>query len=250
MLENLGQLALDGADTHWYHQPKLGQQPADLVDLCGALNDKPLARTVQPEQRLLFGVLDRHKSHVWPPDRLAYRLGIRCIILVALDERLYELWRYQLDRVPNCSELAGPKMRSAAGLHPDQARRKLRKKSDYLRALQFPAQRNFASLVDPVHLKNILCQIEPNLRNVHRGRSCWFKWSLDTSTLAHLMPRQAGASMPLLIPVSEKPAPPLNSVHMMRLIMFAIGLGASLVRPGLPNITFSEQSFGLCGSPA
>src|ERR1039458_2481783 len=61
--------------------------------------------------------------------------------------------------------------------------------------------------------KNILCQIEPNLRNVHRGRSCWFKWSLDTSTLAHLMPRQAGASMPLLIPVSEKPAPPLWSVR-------------------------------------
>jgi hypothetical protein len=26
-----------------------------------------------------------------------------------------------------------------------------------------------------VHLKNELCQIDPNGRNVHPGRSCWFK---------------------------------------------------------------------------
>src|ERR1022692_1360055 len=199
MLENLGQLALDGADTHWYHQPKLGQQTADLVDLCGAPNDKPLARTVQPEQRLLFSVLDRHKSHVRPTDGLAYRLGIRCVILVALDERLYELWRYQLNCVPKCSELAGPKMRTTAGLHPNQARRQLREKANHLRALQLLAQRTLAALVDAVHLKNILCQIEPNLRNVHRGRSCWFKWLLDTSTLAQLMPLKVGASMPLTV---------------------------------------------------
>jgi hypothetical protein len=59
------------------------------------------------------------------------------------------------------------------------------------------AQCNFASRIDPMHLKNSLCQIDPNLRNVHRGRSCWFEWLLDTSTLAQLMPLKAGASMPL-----------------------------------------------------
>src|ERR1017187_6927298 len=44
--------------------------------------------------------------------------------------------------------------------------------------------------------ENILCQIEPNLHYVHRGRSCWFKGSLALPTLAHLMPPQAGASTP------------------------------------------------------
>ena len=36
------------------------------------------------------------------------------------------------------------------------------------------------------------------LSNVHRGRFLPVEWSLDTSTLAQLMPLKAGASMPLL----------------------------------------------------
>jgi len=40
--------------------------------------------------------------------------------------------------------------------------------------------------------------VDTDSRNVHPGRSRWFKWLLDTSTLAQLMPLKAGASIPLL----------------------------------------------------
>jgi hypothetical protein len=48
-----------------------------------------------------------------------------------------------------------------------------------------------------LNLENQLCQIDPDLRNVHPGRSCFRWWLLDTSTLAQLMPCKVGASMPL-----------------------------------------------------
>jgi hypothetical protein len=89
-------------------------------------------------------------------------------------------------------------MRAPAGLHPNEARRELSEKGNYLRTLQLFAQCDFASCIDPMHLKKHLCQIDPNRRNVHRGRSCWFKWLLDTSTLAQMMPLKVGASIPLV----------------------------------------------------
>src|ERR1022692_4624218 len=90
-------------------------------------------------------------------------------------------------------------MRTAACLHPNQARRQLNEKLRYLQTLQLLAQYDLASRINPVDLKNQLCQIDSNLGNVHLGRSCWFKWLLDTSTLAQLMPLKVGASMPLTV---------------------------------------------------
>src|SRR5438876_11459684 len=75
------------------------------------------------------------------------------------------------------------------------------------------AQHRLTLLADPVDLKDILCQIKPNRRNVHRCRSCRFEWLRNTSTLAPLMPCRAGASMPLLIPSgnpSQEAEPPLQ----------------------------------------
>jgi hypothetical protein len=48
-----------------------------------------------------------------------------------------------------------------------------------------------------MHLKHVFCQINADSRNVPHGSSCRFKWLLDTSTLAQLMPCRAGAPMPL-----------------------------------------------------
>src|SRR5258708_39474474 len=88
-------------------------------------------------------------------------------------------------------------MCAAARLHPNETRCQLSEKRNYLRTLQLLAQRHLASRIDAVYLEDEFCQIDPNLRNVHLGRSCWFKWLLDTSTLAQVMPLKAGASMPL-----------------------------------------------------
>jgi hypothetical protein len=147
---------------------------------------------------LLFGVLHWHKPHVRPADRLADRLAICCVIFIGLDVGLYELRRDQLYRVPERREPARPVMRTTAGFHPNEARRQLAEKRNQLRSLQLLTQCDLASRIHSVHLEDNFCQIDPNLRNVHPGRSCWFKWLISTSTLAQLMPYQAGASMPLV----------------------------------------------------
>jgi hypothetical protein len=97
------------------------------------------------------------------------------------------------------TKLSRPKMRTAAGFHADQARLQVGEKPNQVRSFERFAQHRLASLIHPVHLKDKLCQIDSNRRNVHRGRSCLVKWLLDTSTLAHLMPLKAGASIPLVV---------------------------------------------------
>src|SRR2546425_3880213 len=166
---------------------------------------------MQTQQSLLLNGLDRHKAHVLPTDRFANRFRVARIIFIRLHVRFHDLCGDELHSVAEFAELARPEMRAAAGLHPDQARPQLGEEIHHLRTLQGLAQHRLTLLADPVDLKDILCQIKPNRRNVHRGRSCRFEWLRNTSTLAHLMPCRAGASMPLLIPVSEKPEPPLSS---------------------------------------
>jgi hypothetical protein len=100
--------------------------------------------------------------------------GIRGVIFIAVNVRLNELRRDEFHHMSKLCELARPEMRTAASLHPNQARRQLIEKRIHLRAFQLFAQCNFASRID------------------------WFEWLLDTSTLAQLMPLKAGASMPLL----------------------------------------------------
>jgi hypothetical protein len=58
-------------------------------------------------------------------------------------------------------------MRTAAGLHSHQARRQLGHALDHPLARQPPLQ-NYPSLaVNTVKLKNILCQVDPDRRNLH-----------------------------------------------------------------------------------
>jgi hypothetical protein len=57
-------------------------------------------------------------------------------------------------------------------LDPPFARRQLGEKPRHLRAAQGFTEDRLAALIRPMHLKNILCQVDPNRRNVHGGRSC------------------------------------------------------------------------------
>src|ERR1700722_6927435 len=101
------------------HTSELRQQPADLIALRGPRTYQSLPRSVQCQERLLLGGLDRHKPHVRATHRLTDRLRIAGIVLVRLHVRLDELRGHQLDRVTQGSELAGPKVRTAASLHTD-----------------------------------------------------------------------------------------------------------------------------------
>jgi hypothetical protein len=96
ILEELGQLTFNAADTCGNHQPKLSKQSADLVGLSGARGDKSLTRPMQTQQCLLFCVLNRYKPHVRTANRFADRLCIRRIVLISLHVRLDELRRDEL----------------------------------------------------------------------------------------------------------------------------------------------------------
>jgi hypothetical protein len=70
-------------------------------------------------------------------------------------------------------KLSRPVVRAATGFHAHQARRQVGEKLGYLVAPELLPQDRLALLINPVYLENILCQIQPNCRNLHRGRLSW-----------------------------------------------------------------------------
>jgi hypothetical protein len=60
-------------------------------------------------------------------------------------------------------------MRRGTRLQPDQAARQRREECYHLAAPQLLAQNHYTARIDPVHLKNVLGQIQPNRRNLAHG---------------------------------------------------------------------------------
>ena len=176
--------------------PILRQQSSNLIGLRGARLDESLPGPMQRQHGLLLGVLDRHEAHVRPAHRLTDGFGIGHVVLVRLDIGLDELRGHQLHGVPERLQLPRPVMRAAARFHADQARRQVGEERHYLGALQLLLQHRLASLIDPMHLDHVLCQIDPNRRNLHLGRLSW----LVEHSHIHLgtsMPLREGATIPL-----------------------------------------------------
>ena len=93
------------------------------VDHLGPLSHQKIARAMQHQPPLLLDRFDLHKTHGRPPYRLADRLGIGGIVLVALDVGLHVLCRHQPHLMAKLREFTRPIVRRGAGLHADQARR-------------------------------------------------------------------------------------------------------------------------------
>jgi hypothetical protein len=75
-------------------------------------------------------------------------------------------------------------MRVAAGFHADHAALQIREELHNVLALELLAQNRLAPLINSMHLKDVFCQIGPNCRNLHFGRSFPFQWIEPISTLA------------------------------------------------------------------
>ena len=88
-------------------------------------------------------------------------------------------------------------MGTPTGLHPYQTRRQAGKKRAYLRTLQLPLHNRMAPLIDAVHLKYVFCQVEPNSRNLHNGRSYFRSVDANSSTLAHRCRLGDGSDHPI-----------------------------------------------------
>src|SRR5262245_25890114 len=185
ILEDLWHALSHSRDALGHHHAELAEQAPDLVGLRSARLNEALPHTVERQYGLLFDTFDWHEAHVRSGDRLTDRLGIGDIVLVRFHIGLDELWGHQSHRMSKPLELSGPVMRTAAGFHPNQARRQLREERRHLVAFELLLQHRPATLINPMHLEHILCKVNANRRNLHRGRSPRFKWLISTSTLAH-----------------------------------------------------------------
>jgi hypothetical protein len=180
-------------------QAELGQQAPYLVGLCRPSLDEALADAVHGEHRLLLDILHRHEAHIRPTHGLADRLGIGNVVLVGLDVGLDELRSHRLDGMAQALELARPVVHAATCLDADQTRREVGEVRGNLVAAQLLPQDWLGVQIDAVDLEDALCQVEPNCRNVHDGRSSRFKW-LQTLPLWHFDAVRVGASIPLSPP--------------------------------------------------
>ena len=82
-----------------------------------------IARAVLHQLSLLFRRFDLHETHGRASHRLADRLGIGRVVLVALDVGLHVLRRHQTNLVTELGQLPRPIVRRGAGLHADETRR-------------------------------------------------------------------------------------------------------------------------------
>jgi hypothetical protein len=87
---------------------------------------------------LLLGRLDLHKTHRGAANRLADRLGVGRIVLVALDVSLHVLRRHQTNLMTELRQLTRSVVRRGTGLHADQAWRQRFEELHHLAAAELP----------------------------------------------------------------------------------------------------------------
>jgi hypothetical protein len=164
-------------------QAELGCIAADGVGKLGAIAD-------QHQGCLLLSRLRRHEAHRRPAHRFAKCLGVRRIVLAALDLGLDQLRCDQFHRMPKCLQQPRQMMTGTTGLDRDYCRRKLLEERHHLLAPKLLAQNRHLRRVHPVKLKDMLRRINPNSANLFHGRSPLYEINNDL-ILARSMPSGA-----------------------------------------------------------
>src|SRR5262245_27707878 len=161
--------------------------PAQSVHQTRTLAHQPLPATVQQHGSLLVSRLDRHKAHRRAPNRLAVRFGIGGIVLVAIDVRLHVLRRHQSYLVAKRAQLPRPVVRRRARLQANQTGRQSTEERLNLRTPKLLAKNRRSLCIDPVHLKNMLRQVQSDRSNLAHG---WLPFAADS------IRQQFGTQMP------------------------------------------------------
>ena len=183
---------------------ELRQMGPQRVDQHRPLPDQQLPCPMHRQNRLLLGRLHRDEPHRRPAHRLANRLGIRRVVLVALDVGLDVLRRHQPDLMAQRRNRPRPVVRRRTRLHADKAPRQSLEEPQNLNAAHRFTDHHGAARIDAMDLKNVLGQINSDRRNLAHG---WLPplVILDDTILALEMPsgghpphhfRNAKRSMP------------------------------------------------------
>ncbi len=133
---------------------------------------------------LLGRRLQRDKTHDRSAHRFADRFGVSRVVLVRLDIGLDELRGHQLHVVAQTKQPPSLVVRRGACFHAHSTRLQIGEEGQHLTAPELLLQGHITSLVYTVNLKNVLCQVQPDRRNVHFGRPFPVQW-LMASPLWH-----------------------------------------------------------------
>ena len=111
------------------------------------------------------------KPHRRPGRRLRDPLGVAIVVLLRLDIGPDIFGRHQPDVVAVSGEHAAEMMSAAAGLHPDNARRKLLRQSNQRLASHLAPHHDRAGRVQPDHAADVLAEVDAKDRNIHSHSS-------------------------------------------------------------------------------
>src|SRR5262245_9076525 len=129
----------------------------------------------------------RFKAHRRALNRLADRFRIGGIVLVALDVRLHVLRRHQSNLVAKRAQLPRPIVHGRACLQANQTGRQSTEERQNLRTPNLLAQNRRSLCIDPMHLKNMLRQVQSDRSNLAHG---WLPFAADS------IRQQFGTQMP------------------------------------------------------
>ena len=119
---------LQSLDALRRHDAKFAQRSPQRIGNHRALPHQQRTGAMKRQNRLLLHALHGHKPHRRAADRLADRLRVPPVVLVALHIRLHIGRRHQSNLMAVAADHPRPVMRAAAGLHAHRAGRKLCKK--------------------------------------------------------------------------------------------------------------------------
>src|SRR4029078_744190 len=129
------------------NEAELGKVGSECVDQLRALTDQKIPRSMQHEQGLLIGRLDRHEPHRGTCHGFTDRGRVGSIVFRPLDIALHIARRHQANGVTEFGDFPCPMMTGCAGLHTNQATRKLYKKFQDLLASQLTGDDNLARTI-------------------------------------------------------------------------------------------------------
>jgi acetyl esterase/lipase len=107
------------------------------------------------------------ETHGRASHRLADRLSVSRVVLVALDVCLHILRRHQPHLVTELRQLPRPIVRRGAGLHADETRQQRLEERQHLAASESLPHDDLLGRVDPVNLEHVLGDIQPDRGNLH-----------------------------------------------------------------------------------
>lgn len=141
----------------------------DRVRDLDALTDQDRPGPMQHHDALLLGRLHRYEPHGRPSDRLADRLRVGHVVLLALHVGLHIARRHQAHIVTELDQFARPVMRGSAGLDPHQTRSELAEELQQARSRQLLSNDNAAFSIDAVHLEHRLRDVQSDSDHLSHG---------------------------------------------------------------------------------